>query len=124
QREIHGIEYYMPAISLMQNLQQHRGMASAWLSGDASYKEPLLAKKAELDGDLRRMDAVDGRIGRAIGTSEQWTLLRAACVDLLEKTPSLSAGESFARHTRLIGDVIGLIQQVGDASSLLLDSDV
>jgi hypothetical protein len=37
-QEIRGLEYYRPLVTLLRDLQQHRGMVSAWSSGDASFK--------------------------------------------------------------------------------------
>src|SRR5688572_18968809 len=57
--EARGLEYYAPLRTLLRDLQQHRGMASAWLSGDASFKEKLAVKRSEIERDLRSIDAMN-----------------------------------------------------------------
>jgi methyl-accepting chemotaxis protein len=51
-QEIRGLEYYRPLLTLLKDLQQHRGMAAAWLSGDASFKERLDSKGTDIENDI------------------------------------------------------------------------
>jgi methyl-accepting chemotaxis protein WspA len=124
QQEARGLEHHRPLLPLLQHLQQHRGMSNALLSGDASFKDKLTAKSAEIEADLRKVDAVDARFGAEFGTHDEWLSLRASCKDLLLRAASLPHEESFALHTRAITETIALIGQVGDASKLILDPDL
>lgn len=123
-QEIRGLEYYTPALVLLKDLQQHRGMAAAWLSGDSSFKERLNSKGAEIENDLKNVDAVDRRLGTALSTTKKWTALSAASRDLMKVSDSLSPDDSFARHTKVIEDTISLITDVGDSSHLSLDPSI
>jgi hypothetical protein len=40
----HGIEYIQDINTLLKKMQQHRGMASAFLSGDVSFENALAVK--------------------------------------------------------------------------------
>jgi len=64
------------------------------------------------------------RLESALLIGKKWTALSAACRDLLSKTSSLSAEESFQQHTKVIEDTIALIGDVADASNLTLDPDI
>nr|WP_305955917.1 methyl-accepting chemotaxis protein [Pseudomonas sp. 2FE] len=123
-QELRGVEYYTPLLGLLTHLQQHRGMTNAWLSGDSSFKDRVAGKSAEIENDLKRMDEVDQRLGSALRTSQQWAALNAACRDLLNQTTNLSPEDGFELHTKVIGDTIALITDVGDASNLTLDPDL
>ena len=123
-QEIRGLEYYTPLLALLKDLQLHRGMANAWLNGDASFKDRLAGKTADVENDIKKVDEANQRLDSALHTSKKWTALSAAYRDILSKTPSLSADESFQQHTKVIEDAIALITDVGDASHLTLDPDI
>ncbi|HLG56339.1 MAG TPA: methyl-accepting chemotaxis protein [Vicinamibacterales bacterium] len=110
-QEIRGLEYYGPAGALMKSLQLHRGL-------------PGETAGADVERDLEAFDSVDQRLGATLHVTEQWVVIRDACRDLLGKTGSLAPEDSFARHSRLIADVLALMAAVGHASNLTLDPDV
>ncbi|MBA2491965.1 MAG: nitrate- and nitrite sensing domain-containing protein [Gammaproteobacteria bacterium] len=123
-QEMRGVDYYIPLLALLKDLQQHRSMANAWLSGDAAFRDNLATKDADIENDIAKVDAVDQQLDSALHTSKEWTALRAACSELVSKTPGLSADDSFQQHTSVIGKTIALITHVGDASNLTLDPDI
>ena len=123
-QEIRGLEYYTPALTLLKDLQQHRGMAYALLHGDGSFKEPLASKGTEIENDIKKLDDVDQRLGSALHTTAKWSALSAASRDLLTKSQSLSADQSFEAHTKAIEGAVALISDAGDGSNLTLDPDL
>ena len=123
-QEIRGLEYYTPLLALLKNLQLHRGMAGASLSGDPSFKDSLVAKAADIENDIRRVNEVNERLKSSLRVSDKWMSLSAASRDLLSKTSSLSVEASFQQHSNVIKDTIALIAEVSDASNLTLDPDL
>jgi methyl-accepting chemotaxis protein len=123
-QEIRGLEYYTPLLALLKDLQLHRGMANASLSGDTSFKDSITAKRADIENDIKKVDAVNQRLDAALHIGKKWTALSAACRNVLDKSASLSADESFQQHTKVIADTIALINDVSDASNLTLDPDI
>src|SRR5580765_6051332 len=123
-QELRGLEYHAPLLALLKNLQQHRGMAATWLSGDASFKGRLAGKRADIENDLKIVDGVDRRLDGALHTSKEWSVLSSAIRNILEKTEGRSAEESFEQHTRVIEDMIAMVESVGDTSKLTLDPDL
>ena len=123
-QEIRGLEYYTPLLKLLQDLQQHRDMASAWLSGDASFKERLDRTRADVETDIKRVDEIDQRLNTLLRVGPKWAALNASSRDLLAKSQGLPADQSFERHTKVIDDTIALISEVGDQSNLTLDPDL
>jgi methyl-accepting chemotaxis protein len=123
-QEIRGLEYYRPLLSLLEHLQQHRGMANAARNGSSSFDEQLAATSAALASDLSRIDLVDQRLGSALQVSERWDALKADCRALVGETANLSSTELFALHTTAIRESIDLITAVGDGSNLTLDPDL
>jgi methyl-accepting chemotaxis protein WspA len=124
QRELRGLEYVAPALTLIRDLQEHRGMANASLNGSTEFADRLARARAAVENDIKAVDEVDARLGGLLETTSGWEAVRTQSLDLLKNTPSLSADESFARHSSLISDVIALVSDVGHSSNLTQDPDI
>jgi methyl-accepting chemotaxis protein len=121
QREIHGLDYCTPLLALVKDMQQHRGMANAFLNGDTSFKEGLAAKDNDLEKSLKRVDDVDRRLDAVLHTTVKWNEVKAECRDVVNRTLSLSAPDSFQRHTKAIENLMALVAEIDDGSNLALD---
>ena len=99
-------------------------MANAWLHGDQSFKDQLVTQRQEVEDRLKVFDEVEQRLQTAGKATDEWKTVRSESLDLLKKSPSLSADESFARHSSVIAGVISLIARVGDESNLTHDPDI
>jgi methyl-accepting chemotaxis protein WspA len=123
-QELDGVRYWRPLLGLLKNLQQHRGMAGAMLSGDPSFKGMLEGKRADIETDVKAVSDLDERLGASLRTTAQWVALRDSTRVLLDNSVGRPAAESFALHTKVIEDTIALITHVGDTSNLTLDPDL
>jgi methyl-accepting chemotaxis protein len=122
-QELRGLEFTGPSLTLVKNLQQHRDVASIVLNGDAGYRGRLDGVRADVEKDLAALDELDKRLGSRAAHDRPLEDDAARLHGLLAKSAGLSADESFARHSRLIADVIALVGEVGRASNLTLDPD-
>jgi diguanylate cyclase (GGDEF)-like protein len=127
-----GIEYNNGIRKLLEHLQQHRGMANANLNGDASFKEKLLIKQAQIEDDIRNIDQIDQKSGISLKTTEKWHSVKEKWGNLEGGIFDLQPQESFVLHNTLIKenfelhsiiitDILSLFVHVGDTSSLKLD---
>lgn len=116
-----GIEYCAAIRRLLASIQQHRGMASALLNGDASFRAQMLAKQSEIEQHARALDALHRRSAELEYCAAEWHSAKAAWNDTQARVLSLSAGESFERHSALIAKLLHMLNDVGDRSRLLLD---
>jgi methyl-accepting chemotaxis protein len=124
EHESEGLRYYRPLLGLLKNLQQHRGIESVILSGDASFKSALDGKRIDLGNDMKAVGEIDQHLGSTLSTTPKWTALRDSTRVLLDGSLRRTPGESFALHTKVIEDTISLITHVGDTSQLTLDPDL
>lgn len=127
-----GIEYNNGIRKLMEHLQQHRGMTSASLNGDATFQVLLLNKEAEIVEDIRNIDRLNLKLGAYLKTTDKWRSITDKW-DLLvantffiesEENVELYTGvikENFTLHTEIISDLLSLLAHVGDISGLKLD---
>jgi len=123
-KEIRGVEYYSPLQNLLRQCQQHRGLASGALNGDAAAKERLASVEAGIEQAIQAVDEADQRLNRELGTTKKWTVLKDDCRKLISETRNAPAAESFSRHTKFIADLVAFITHVGDVSNLTLDPDL
>lgn len=122
-QERQGIQYIRLIRTLVEDLQEHRGMVNVSLQGNSSYEEELQTKKMKINRDIEKIKQID---------KETWNLLDAPTLQKIEQewkqitnqTTPTSSKDMFLLHNTLIHDVISLISLVGDASSLLLDPEL
>lgn len=117
--ELVGVQYAQPLLKLGDDLRTHRVLADRVLAGKPVQAQ-LEANEAELQADLRALDAMYARPdGEAYG-AKRWQVLREGVRGLVDQRPR-SAEDSFARHGKLIQETAAAIAQVGDVSNLILD---
>jgi len=119
-----GLEYLAPADKLLVEVQQHRDFMAAALGGDASFKDRVTAKEAEIEASFNALGAQEKKFGAAFKTSAEFNALRQSWQDLKGAGAKLRPEQSFARHNKLIYDVLHIIIRAGNSSQLVLDPDV
>ncbi len=124
QKELMGVEYIVPLRQLIQHFPEHRGMSNAYLSGNKSFKEKILAKRQQLSSDFDLIEKIDQRIGKQLGTSSKWNTIKLNWGRLESETFNLTVEDAFKRHTELISEVLNLIKFSSDASNLTLDPEL
>ena len=119
-----GLEYVVPLRNLLEKLPQHRSAASALLNGDASMQAPLVNLQSEVEAAVGAVDAVDGRVGRALGTVSSWEAIKVRWEDLKGRVQNLTPEDSTRIHTQLIADVLNHLRLVGDKTGLTTDPEL
>ncbi|MGH2632457.1 MAG: HAMP domain-containing protein [Tepidiformaceae bacterium] len=124
QRESHGLTYVNAIVPVIQEVQNHRNLTTAVANGNAAAKPALAASTQAVERDLAALNAVDGKYGKAFGTStliafvnDEWTRVKADTAGSIDTV-------SFGSHSQLIDDgLLPLVTQAGEASQLFLDSN-
>lgn len=119
--ERQGVEYLKPARQLLEAMQQHRGMAAAFLSGDAGFRDKLAAKQADIEKIMVLLTQVDERYGQQFGTTSTLQSLKQHWGLLAGQVKGLTPKDSFVQHTALIEEITSLMVQTADGSALTLD---
>ncbi len=124
-QERKGVEYLAAVRQLMQNVQKHRSLASAFLSGNVSFRDEMINRQAEIETNLQAIDAVDKKYGAEFKTTDRVNVLKQKWQDLKSRVSSMSPQDSADAHTRLITtNILPLILQVGNNSKLILNPDL
>jgi len=120
-RERLGLEYTQNINKLLQDMQQHRGMSNAFLSGAASFEKNVAVKESEIEHDIKSIDEIDERLGELLQTTEQWKILKVRWQQHRRSFKGMKAQESFEIHTSIIDDILSLMTHVADISNLNFD---
>jgi hypothetical protein len=114
-------------LELLTLLQQHRGMSSAFLSGELAFLASMQKKQgqiAALQADLSRLARREGGTVSASFGANDFALLNFRWECLLDELPMLTAEQSIARHSQLIARVLEWLAAFGNSRLALLSDDV
>ncbi|MGF1643431.1 MAG: methyl-accepting chemotaxis protein [Thiotrichales bacterium] len=120
--EASGIEPAGAVLRLIRLTQQHRGLTAGMLGGNEGLKATREAKRLELDAALTAARGAassfdGGQIPAGIDAVERdWAALIAAV-----ESGSITAPESFARHTALIAAQLDVLTAITDVSGMAFD---
>ena len=110
-----GIRANRQVKQLLLDLQQHRGMANAYLNGDGSFKARIEKKQAEIDRDIA---ALDDLLQRELITAQRWNAIKSDWQKLRGEVLSLQQEESFRRNSALIRAVLYSMGDVAERSQI------
>ena len=121
-----GILPIKTLLRVLQLVQQHRGMSSAFLGGNATFADSRAAKQIEVDRALDKMDAAFQSALAMPEVMSAWTPAVKDWNDLARavSTKSLPNKDSFSRHTAIIAVYIGVLDQLIDQFGLATDADI
>lgn len=122
ERERMGVEYIAAVRQLLEHIPQHRGMVNTYLNGNNKFRDKILAKRNIVDQKFNELEKIDDRLGTVLKTGDMVRSLRTQWEELKARSFDMQPRDAFSRHSRLIIDVIELIQHVADTSNLIRDS--
>ncbi|HJV86292.1 MAG TPA: methyl-accepting chemotaxis protein [Noviherbaspirillum sp.] len=122
--EARGIEPVRAILAVVRLVQQHRGLSAIVLSGNGNAQAQRSAKQDEADKAFANMDAVAAGINSP-GIRSLWQESEARWKTLAGSVSkqSLSASNSFAEHTALIGQLLKASELIVDYYGLSLDPE-
>ncbi len=123
QGELVGEEYLARVRQGMLLLQQHRGLSGTLLNGDVSAGDKVRHTETDVDKAFAAIEELGGVNEPLLRSRESWSAIAAAWKSLRQENLTLTAGENFARHTRVIEALVDHVRYIGDTSGLILDPD-
>lgn len=135
EQESRGLSVLRPLEDLMQLVPQHRVLVFAQARGGSDVDGRLKEIEKEIDGSFARLLSLSARLGSRLGIDDQ-SLKQAGMdgaqpVKLKESWGKLSKEErdsipelSTLEYSNLVAAIRSLIARVGDASGLVLDSEL
>jgi len=123
-QERKGVAYLRPTLDLLQHMQQHRGAANTFLSGDATFKATMVQKETAIAADISAIDLAEQIYGSEFQSSSRWQVIKTDWTSLQSQVTSLTAAQSFERHTALIARILAFRIYIADVSKMALDSNL
>jgi HAMP domain-containing protein len=122
--ELDGTQYLRPLRKLAVDVAAHRDLASAVLAGDASFKADLDKRAEMIEADFKEVAAQDARYAVEFEKTKDLEKVRQAWQTIKTNLSSYKIDQSFDEHTRFQRTIQQFTVLVGNASNLILDSDV
>lgn len=121
EHEQQGLGYIKVVRLPIEAIQQHRGMSSAYLAGDQSFRDRITQKQADADRHLANLQSVDKELGSALATGGKLQPIMKQWQDIKSTGLKLSAADNAKAHNALLGSLIALIGAVADSAEITLD---
>ena len=121
QHELDGLRWLERVNRAVELAQQHRGLSSGVLSGNASMQASRAAKEKEVD---QALEAVSVELPSGLSVSPRWQAVRADWAEIRGRGLSWSAAESVERHTQWINRLLLFMVDVADESELTLEGEM
>ena len=120
-QERSGVALLLPLKELMIDLQRHRAAASAVKLGDKDAKKLIVDIEAQVAERISAMNAANKQYAAKLDTASSWEGLETEWEMLKDSYGTLSAKDSFAKHSKLIAGILTLMNKISDGSGLTLD---
>src|ERR1700694_4148061 len=119
-----GLVYNAPVVKFLKDMQRHRGLAVALLTGDTSFQTELTSNEADIEADIKAVDAIDAQLGPTLKTTKTWNDIKTRWQGLKKLYLTMQAFNSFNVHTSLNEDILVFITEIGNNSNLILDPNI
>ncbi|MBM3810372.1 MAG: methyl-accepting chemotaxis protein [Acidimicrobiia bacterium] len=122
--ELAGLEYLQQVRNLLQNVPHHRAAAAAVIGGDNSWREELEKLRSQIDLNVKAVEEVEKKYGVAWRTGESWLRIKNEWNAVREGALNLDARTSMEAHNKVMTDLLGHVQLVGERSQLRTDFEL
>ncbi len=122
EKERMGVVYVIPMKILLNEMQQHRGAASGYLSGYDALGEKMALKQFTVDSAFGEIEKINQKHDDIFEISDELEVIKKDWDNLRQVSTELTPEESFNRHNEIISEIRGFIKKIGDRSGLILDS--
>jgi methyl-accepting chemotaxis protein len=126
--EIDGITLITPVMTLIQDIQKHRGLMGSYLSGKSEVKQKILDIESQLEIDIKLVEASHTSTAIIQESDPSWMEFSSKWQNALAdyqhlRVSQMTGGkeDSFAKHTAIISFLIESIAIKADISGLTLD---
>ena len=119
--EQQGLAYLKIARLPIEDIQQHRGMTSAYLNGNKDFQGRIMQKRGDVEKHLASLAAIDKKLGGSLGTDNRLQAILSQWKTIQNNSLSGEPGDNIKAHNALIADILGLMSRVADTSEITLD---
>ncbi len=120
QSELVGLGHITALHKVIQYAQQHRGLSSGLLNGDASLGDKRLAKEKQLDQAFAELQSL---LNEEESASEEWKNIQRGWASIKSEGLIWEAPRNIKAHTTMIRVMLDLMHTLGESTGLALDPE-
>ncbi len=120
-----GLVYINSVRQVIEPVQKHRGMMSAYLNGASNFRDRINNQRQIIDTSMAELKRINQLYGKELdlewvysGLIKQWQLIKNASVS------DLTSAQSIKTHNVLVERLLNLIAEVANASDITLDHEL
>lgn len=125
QKEKQGLAYNYPLKNLLVDIIHHRTQIDQYVNGNRSLVPEINTQKQKIETSIQNLDQVEKQLISQLKVSPQWMEIKSSIKGDWQKLQAekfnLSPAKSWEAHTKIINDILALIDHIGDISNLILD---
>ncbi len=119
-----GVAYIKAVRTLLEQVQQHRGMTNAYLNGTSEFGPQLAELAPHIDETAREITTLRSTLGDVPQANEIGAAWQDEWRTLWQQNLKMDANENFDAHTGLINELLSTIQGTADTFQLMLNSNL
>jgi methyl-accepting chemotaxis protein len=120
QSELVGLGHVTALHKVIQFAQQHRGLSSGLLNGDASLGDKRVAKEKQLDQAFADLKSL---LNEEESAREEWINIQRDWMSIKSEGLSWEAPRNIMAHTAMIRQMLDLMHALGETTGLALDPE-
>ena len=117
-----GFAYINAVRTLLEHVQQYRGMAYASHYGMNEFELVLSELVVRIDDDLRVVEKMYASFSYLLQNKDKWIVWRRDWLKLQQEHIQISGVDHFAAHSELIDELLTSIREIVDVFRLTLDT--
>lgn len=119
--QLKGLRFIPPLSSMIQSIQQHRGLSAGWLAGNNDMLNIRVKKENEV---ARNIDYAEAYFSADLVDNQHWKMIKENWQNIIDYGLSRSISENFAEHTLLIAQLQSFKVFIADEYALTYASEI
>ena len=119
-----GLVYIKSVRQVIEPVQKHRGMMSAYLNGASNFRDRIYSQRQVVDTSMEELKRINQRYGNELALEQVYSKLIKQWQLIKNTSMGLTAAQSIKIHNMLVERLLNLIAEVANAADITLDPEL
>ena len=119
-----GLVYIKSIRQVIEPVQKHRGMMSAYLNGASNFRDRIYSQRQVVDSSMAELKRINQRYGNELAVEQVYSELIKQWQLIKNTSMGLTAAQSIKIHNVLVERLLNLIAKVANAADITLDPEL
>lgn len=119
-----GLVYIKSVRQVIEPVQKHRGMMSAYLNGASNFGDRIYSQRQVVDTSMEELKRINQRYGNELALEQVYSKLIKQWQLIKNTSMGLTAAQSIKIHNMLVERLLNLIAEVANAADITLDPEL